>query len=185
MAAAAWATGQPPSIRWHKSSRPCGSGERYGASEASLVSVLPEQLHTRLGGFIYGWTLSARSMGTTPRGWRRRSIEGMSASKARQVVHARGVEQPRDRVGPGLGVLLDRGGGELLEVRLTVTVTSARFRPCSPSSSSSRRSGAASAAGCRLNVCQPSPKAAARRSAASLSPPMWIGGCGCWTGLGP
>ena len=55
MAAAAWATGQPPSIRSHSSNRPCGVRRAFfGASVASSVSVFLDS---------YTLALEASSMG--------------------------------------------------------------------------------------------------------------------------
>jgi hypothetical protein len=66
----------------------------------------------------------------------------------------------------------------------TVSWRSPRLRPSSASIAPSRSSGSSSSSGSRLNEYQPSPCRAARRIAAALSPPTWMGGCGCWTGLG-
>ena len=45
---------------------PQGSVEHYGASRGILGRVVVCKLHTRPGRFIYGWTVSARSVVTTP-----------------------------------------------------------------------------------------------------------------------
>ncbi len=57
-------------------------------------------------------------------------------------------------------------------------------RPSASHTDESRASGSSSSSGRRLNEYQPCPWRAARRIAALLSPPTWIGGCGVWTGLG-
>src|SRR5665213_4267490 len=51
-----------------------GSNEHYGAFRCLLGERVSGQLHTRLGGITYGWTLSARSMGTTTRRRRRHRL---------------------------------------------------------------------------------------------------------------
>ena len=68
---------------------------------------------------------------------------------------------------------------------LMLTWTSARVRPRAASRVDRDAPGASAvSSGPMLKPNQPWPRSATRFSAASLSPPKWIGGCGCWIGLG-
>jgi hypothetical protein len=83
-----------------------GSVGRYGASEASLVSVVCQQLHTRPGGFIQWWILSARSVGTTSK----EAIEQVAIRVAWKFEEDRGADYLKS-------VEADNIGFDLLSVK--------------------------------------------------------------------
>ena len=107
-----------------------------------------------------------------------------TVERAAHVVGAEGQEQGGDGVDTGLGVLRGDVPVERLEVRADgddhVVAAAALFgqQPVQVPR------GSASWSGLRLKVCHPWPARATRARAASLSPPMWMGGCGCCTGFG-
>src|SRR5580658_10802490 len=95
MASAAWATGQPASMRWHSSSRPVGvrGALRWDTRTSGLVSWL-RHLHTYIRRSSFWWTptASTTSVGSTPR-------ERWQKQRRLQVLTARLAEVQNELAG--------------------------------------------------------------------------------------